>query len=278
MLVRVTRVLAADSPGRFQRPAVGHPAQAAGQAFDLVGEGPGRVELGDAFDEGVAFDLDSPGGADRSSVGTGEQDARVVDVVGPRTDRAEVRQDIPDLVDASRDGASALNVGHLLTLRERLVGQVEYRLDRYTGAAGRESDRECHPVRQFRPRRSGRELTGAAASGDRVAHLVGAPQRHGDGSGEQVDQLPALPPDDGPCGSAVSVWAATDGRRRAPGIRRSASGRRAAQAPTPPPIRRPGSAIVATGGPKSPARARFRRRWWSRTPSPPARVARSTAR
>jgi hypothetical protein len=41
-----------------------------------------RVELADALDEGVASDLDSPGGADGSAVRTGKQDARVVDVVG----------------------------------------------------------------------------------------------------------------------------------------------------------------------------------------------------
>ena len=53
-----------------------------------------------------------------------------------------------------------------------------------------------------------------------------------DGSGEQVDQLHGRAVGDEPCGSAVSVWAAADGRRRAPGIRRSTSGRRAARAPT----------------------------------------------
>ena len=46
------------------------------------------------------------------------EDARMVDVVGPGTDRAEVREDIPDFPRVSRDGTGAVNVGHRLTLRD----------------------------------------------------------------------------------------------------------------------------------------------------------------
>jgi len=76
-----------------------------------------RVELGDALDEGVAFHLDSPGSAHGSSVRAVKQDARVIGVVGPGTERAEVREDVPDFLRARRNGAGALNVGHLLKLR-----------------------------------------------------------------------------------------------------------------------------------------------------------------
>src|SRR5207302_10933993 len=91
---------------------VGHPTQAPGQAFDVVGECVRRVELGDALDEGIAFDLNSPGGADGPAVGTGGQDARVVDVIGPRSDRAEIGEDLPDFVHTSSDHANALILGH----------------------------------------------------------------------------------------------------------------------------------------------------------------------
>ena len=40
----------------------------------------------------------------------------MVDVIGPRNDRAEIRKDIPDFLHASRDRAGASNVGHLLKL------------------------------------------------------------------------------------------------------------------------------------------------------------------
>jgi hypothetical protein len=119
VLVRVTTVESAIHTGRCQCPAVGHPAQAPGQAFDVIGDRVRRLELGDALDESITFDLNSAGGPDGSAVRTGEQDARVVDVICPRTDRAEIRKDIPDFLHASRDRAGALNVGHLLKLRER---------------------------------------------------------------------------------------------------------------------------------------------------------------
>jgi len=69
-----------------------------------------RVELGDALDEGRALDLDPARGADGRAAGTAEQDAGVVDVSGPRADRAEIRQDIPDLLRGSRDAAAAVLV------------------------------------------------------------------------------------------------------------------------------------------------------------------------
>jgi hypothetical protein len=94
------------------------PAQASGQAFEVVAERVRRVEFGDALDEGVAFDLDPARGADGRLVGTGEQDAGVIDVVGPRTDRAEIRENGPDFLGASRDGAAAVRVGHVPKLRE----------------------------------------------------------------------------------------------------------------------------------------------------------------
>ena len=55
-------------------------------------------------------------------------------------------------------------------------------------------NRKRNPVGPFRPRRRRGDLTGAAAGGDRVAHLVGSAQRHGDRRGEQVDDLERPPP------------------------------------------------------------------------------------
>jgi hypothetical protein len=105
--------------GRPECPAVGEPAQALGQALNLVGKCPCRIELDDPLDEGIAADLDSPGGADR--VAAVIEDARVVEVVRPRTDRAEVRENIPDLLRVGRDGAAAVNVGHRLRVRGEKV-------------------------------------------------------------------------------------------------------------------------------------------------------------
>ena len=65
--------------------------------------------------------------------------------------RAEVGEDIPDFVRASRDGPGAVNVGHPLTLRDDTMTEqdaVKYGLERDRCATGRESDPECHPVRQ----------------------------------------------------------------------------------------------------------------------------------
>jgi hypothetical protein len=55
------------------------------------------------------------------------QDARVIDVVRPRTDRAEVREDIPDFLRVGRDGVAAVNVDHRLTVRGEKCGarQIE---------------------------------------------------------------------------------------------------------------------------------------------------------
>ena len=108
---------------------------------------------------------------------------------------------------------------------------------------------------QFRPRRHRRDLTGAAARGDRVTHLVGAPQRHGDRRGQQVDDLQTPSGACGPAGWWHSLRPQPARRDTAPGTRRSASGRRAAPAPTPPPSRRPGSAT-----PQRSAQFRDRRR------------------
>ena len=58
------------------------------------------------------------GGTDGPAVRTGKQDARVVGVGSPRTDRAEIGEDIPDILRASRDGPGAVTVGHPLTLRD----------------------------------------------------------------------------------------------------------------------------------------------------------------
>ena len=105
---------------RPECPAVGEPVQELGQAFDVVGKCPGRVELGDPLHQCIATDLDSPGGADGFAAVI--QDARVIDVVRPGTDRAEVREDIPDLLWAHRDGAAAGNVGHRPTVRDEKCG------------------------------------------------------------------------------------------------------------------------------------------------------------
>ena len=40
----------------------------------------------------------------------------MIDVVDPRTDRTEVREDIPDFVRGGRDGVGAMNVGHRLAV------------------------------------------------------------------------------------------------------------------------------------------------------------------
>jgi hypothetical protein len=105
-------IAALDPP---QRPAVIEPAQPLGQAFHVVGKRPRRVELGDPLHQGVATDLDSPGGADRLAAVI--EDARVIDVVRPRTDRAEVGEDIPDFLRLGRDGAATGNLDHRITVR-----------------------------------------------------------------------------------------------------------------------------------------------------------------
>lgn len=104
----------ARTADRPQRPAVGDLAQAFGQTLDAIGKCVRRVELDDALDKNLAADLNAAGGAD--GLGPGNEDARVVDVAGPRTDRVEVRQDVPDLLRGSRNGAGAVDVGHRLTV------------------------------------------------------------------------------------------------------------------------------------------------------------------
>jgi hypothetical protein len=75
------------------------------------------VVLGDLLDESVAPDLDSPGGAD--GLAAVIEDARMVDVVRPRTDRAEIREDIPDRLRIGGDGATAVDLGHRLKLYDQ---------------------------------------------------------------------------------------------------------------------------------------------------------------
>jgi hypothetical protein len=89
--------------------------QALGQALNVVGKCPCRIELDDPLDEGIAADLDSPGGANR--VAAVIEDARVVEVVRPRTDRAEVGEYVPDFLRLSRDGAATGYLGHRITVR-----------------------------------------------------------------------------------------------------------------------------------------------------------------
>jgi hypothetical protein len=96
-------------------PAVGDPAQSFGQAFDVIGDGAWWFECGDALEEGVPSDLDTPGRTDGVPVDSVNQDARVVDVVCPRADR-EVRQDVPDFLRGSRDDAGTGDV-HRFTVR-----------------------------------------------------------------------------------------------------------------------------------------------------------------
>ena len=66
-----------------------------------------------------------------------------------------------------------------------LTGAQQRELEGQCAAAHRRDDRQRHPVPHFRPRRRRRDLTGTTACGDRVAHLVGPPQRHGDGRGNR---------------------------------------------------------------------------------------------
>src|SRR5215213_4729535 len=82
--------------GWAEGPAAGDAAEKAGEPLNVVCECVRRVEFGDAFDECVAPELDAAGGADRDAVGAGAQQAGMVDEVGPRTDRAEVGEDVPD--------------------------------------------------------------------------------------------------------------------------------------------------------------------------------------
>lgn len=104
----------ARTADRPQRPAVRDPAQTFGQALDVIGESVRRVELDDALDQNLASDLNATSSADGSRAAY--EDARMVDVVDPRTDPAEVRQDVPDLLRGSRDVAGAVDVGHGLTV------------------------------------------------------------------------------------------------------------------------------------------------------------------
>ena len=85
-------------------------------------------------------------------------------------------------------------------------------------------DRKRHPVGPFRPRRRRRDLTGAAAGGDRIAHLVGPAQRHGDAPRRAGRRPPRPPPAARPPSGRYRVWAAACAPRRARGTRRSASG------------------------------------------------------
>ena len=71
----------------------------------------------DALEERVAPHLNPPGRADGVTVGAVDKDARVVGPVDPRTESAEVREDVPDFLRGSRDGAGAVDVGHRFTLR-----------------------------------------------------------------------------------------------------------------------------------------------------------------
>ena len=65
--------------------------------------------------------------------------------------------------------------------RGRALTRAQQReFQRQRRAAHRRDDRKRHPVPQFGSRRRRGDLTGTAARGDRVAHLVGAPQRHDD--------------------------------------------------------------------------------------------------
>ena len=106
---------------------------------------------------------------------------------------------------------------------------------------------KAQPSRPFRLRRCRRDLTGATAGGDRIAHLVGPPQRHGDSRREHVDDLqrpppPARPPGGGTClgrsrraaystrNSSISIGNARNANASATaqsstGIRSSRSGR-----------------------------------------------------
>ncbi len=114
--------------GRAQRPAVVESAQLAGETLDVVGQRVRRVELGDPLDQGVAPDLDPPGGADSDSLGGGAQQTRMVGDVGPRTDRAEVGEDIPNRLRLGRYGAAAASLGHLHTIRSgsHLVARIPF--------------------------------------------------------------------------------------------------------------------------------------------------------
>ena len=63
----------------------------------------------------------------------------------------------------------------------------------WRGRQRAETDEDQSAAGQLRPHRIGGDLTRAAASGDRVAHLVTAPQGDGDGGGHQVDQFQSMP-------------------------------------------------------------------------------------
>ena len=127
-------------------------------------------------------------------------------------------------------------------------------------------------------RRRRRDLTRAAAGGDGVAHLVGPPQRHGDGRREQVDDLeppPAIPstPGDrhllGPQPACrVENAELVDQHRERP--QRQRQRHRPVIDGDPQPSQR--APQFGYG------RARFRRRWSSTTPSHRVRAGRSTAR
>lgn len=72
----------------------------------------------------VAANLDSPGGAEGFVLVTVIQDARVIGVVRRGTDRAEIGEDIPDVLQVGRDGAAAVDVGHRLTVRGAVAAGV----------------------------------------------------------------------------------------------------------------------------------------------------------
>ena len=85
-----------------------------------------------------------------------------------------------------------------------------------------------HRSRPIGSRRHRRDLTGAAARGDRVAHLVGTPQRDRDRRGDQVDDLGRQPPTCARAGRRHRLGPQACARHTACGTRRSASGMRAA--------------------------------------------------
>ena len=134
---------------RPQGPPVGGPADDGGQPLEGVGEGVGRVPVGDALDQHGAADLDPAGGAD--ALGLLGQVGRVLHFGGPGAEAVEGGQDGPD---GLRRGAH----GDRARRRRRLPSALSSSPPSYMARC------ECQMIGGLTFRRSGAMLPGCVST------------------------------------------------------------------------------------------------------------------